>query len=205
MNATKYKITVFVILAWLLVIPNLKAQNNFIDSLKNELKTAGHDTTKCKILLEMTESEENPDIWPKFNEELLHLAEINLKKCKSQSKEYILYKTHYVRALRNVGYRHSEIGEIEEAKQVYKKCIELHEEINDLHGLAGTLNNLASIYEKENKLTEGLLYYKKSQECFEKLNEADGIAVALNNAGLLHDKLGNTALALENYDRAIHF
>ncbi|MGZ3900011.1 MAG: hypothetical protein ACXVNQ_06585, partial [Bacteroidia bacterium] len=55
----------------------LKAQNS--DSLKLVLKNATHDSTRCNILNRLIEAEFDDNVWPRYNEEVIRIAEGHLK------------------------------------------------------------------------------------------------------------------------------
>ena len=57
---------------------NAFSQDLTIDSLKLALKNAKHDKIKCSILRELAETADDNE-WPAFNEQLIVLAEKNVK------------------------------------------------------------------------------------------------------------------------------
>ncbi|MGZ3921726.1 MAG: hypothetical protein ACXVC7_15615, partial [Bacteroidia bacterium] len=80
----------------------LNAQKNSVDSLKKVLKTANHDTLKCRVLLALCELEPDDAIWPLYNSEALKISSANLPNPDPELQEkFNDFKAH---ALLNVAY-----------------------------------------------------------------------------------------------------
>src|ERR1044072_1172275 len=98
----------------------LHAQDEDVDSLKLALKNATQDSTRCEILVNLTESADD-DEWPAYNEQLKKICEDHLSKAQPGSKEAILFNGYYAEALNNVGCLANQNGDAEKALEYYKK------------------------------------------------------------------------------------
>jgi tetratricopeptide (TPR) repeat protein len=184
------------------IVTTLNAQDKIIDSLKLELKKSTNDTTKCKILdqlVEITSDEE----WPKYNEELLKIAELNLKKQSLSKKENLLFQKHYALGLNNLGISNYSNGNKDAALKFYSKSLTIFEKINDEDYQALLLNNIGAIYDDQGKNDIAISYFLRSLNIYEKSKNKNGIATSLNNIGYLQKKIGKIDLAISNYNKCL--
>ena len=135
---------IFGLLIGLIFCSGLSAQDKTTDSLKQALKTAKHDTTRCNILNELIEAESDDKIWPIYNEQLLKLAEKGA--ASSSTPTTTFYLIHLAGALNNVGYLASLQGDIPKALEYYHRSLKIKEEIKDKSGIAYSLQIIGLIY-----------------------------------------------------------
>ena len=76
------------------------------------------------------------------------------------------------------------------------QSLEILESLNDSIGIAGSLNNIGSIYYYMVNLDKTIEYFERARIIFENLNDFEGIAVAHNN-------IGEVFVIQEKYDLAI--
>ena len=171
-----------------------------IDSLKLALKNAKHDTTRCNILNEMIEAENDDKVWPLYNDQLLKLCEHNLAK-KTSLKTF--YLKHLADALNNIGFLAQQQGEIPKSLEYYHKSLQLREEIKDKKGIAESLNNIGGVYLNQGDNPKALDYYHKSLQLQEEIKDKKGIALSLNNIGYIYDNQGDISMALEFHHKSL--
>ena len=178
----------------------LLAQDPFIDSLKVELKNAKHDTSRCNIfnLLSENASEEE---WPKYNEQLLNLAEKSAAKANKSLKP--IYLKHLGVALNNAGYLATNQGDIPKALEYLHRSLKIQEEVNDKKGVASSLINIGFIHDGQGDLTKAIEYYQRSLIILEEIKDKVGIADCLNNIGNIYQKQEQIDKALEYFLKSL--
>ncbi|MDY0279803.1 MAG: tetratricopeptide repeat protein [Salinivirgaceae bacterium] len=82
------------------------------------------------------------------------------------------------------------------------KSLKYRQEINDLHGISKSLNNIAMIYRNSNQKAEALEMYRQSLEIKKKLNDTIGMAATYNNIGNVYISLNQLQTALEYAHKA---
>ncbi len=175
----------------------LSAQDRTIDSLKLALKNATHDTTRCNILNELIDSENDDRVWPKYNDQLRRLAKSGSYKSSKDTIRKQFYLKHLAGALNNIGYLAQNQGDIPKALSFYLKSLEIEKEIKNPKGIAYSLNNIGSIYKDQGDIAKGLEYYHRSLKIREDIKDKKGIANALNNIGIIHKNQGDVQKGLE--------
>ncbi|MBK8366380.1 MAG: tetratricopeptide repeat protein [Bacteroidetes bacterium] len=109
------------------------------------LKNAKHDTVRCDILYQLS-AVANDEEWPKYNQQLLALAENKLQSNSPSKKTYLRYLAE---ATNNVGFLAQMQNDTPEALKCFNKSFNIFQELLDKEGMASTLNNMASIYEDQ--------------------------------------------------------
>ena len=121
---------------------SLYAQDLVVDSLKLALKNAKHDTTRIKILSELSELCEVEDI--------LIYAEPCKKLCEKSVLKNSHPKTFYLKyladAINNIGFLALEHGDVQKALEYYSKSLLIRENISDVKGIGTSVNNIGYIY-----------------------------------------------------------
>lgn len=172
------------------------------DSLEKALKSSVHDTTKIKLLNELSEVCEIDQILT-YTDPLIKLCEQNLSNennSASLSKFYLKYNSD---ALINSGYYFKQKGEILEALNYYEKSLNIKQQIGDKSGASLALNNIAMIYYNQGNITKALAYHTQSLKIQEELGNKSGIANSLNNIGGIYDNQGDTHKALEYFSKSL--
>jgi tetratricopeptide (TPR) repeat protein len=198
-----YRSILFFVSGFLFTVISLSAQPSAVDSLKQELKKARHDTTKCNILVKIVEIEYDPNIWPAFNEELRSIAEKNLAKLSKNEPLYRNYRRYLASAINGEGYLLSEQEKTAEALKKFEESIAIFESINDEASTADILNNIGVIYFQESKVSKALEYYLRALKLHEKAGNKSHIATACNNIASVYQFIGDVSKALEYYSRAL--
>ncbi|MHA1792978.1 MAG: tetratricopeptide repeat protein [Promethearchaeota archaeon] len=85
----------------------------------------------------------------------------------------------------------------EKAVKHYEDNLIVYEDMQDLKGLATTLNKLGLIYQARGDFQKAIQYHMKCIEACKNLGDKSGEATALKNLGIIHSRLGNHVLALK--------
>ncbi len=188
-----------------LSLSNGLAQNNpTIDSLKQVLKTAKHDTTRMAVYIAWGEEIylNNPDsavlLWQKSQvvAEKLLITKPNIALLKTV-KKYLAV------AINNTGWVYYIQGDIPKALKHYGKSLQLEKEIGNKEGIANSLNNIGLVYKNQGDIPNALEYYGKSLQLKEEIGDKQGIATSLNNMGGIYYEQGDIPNALEYYGKSL--
>jgi serine phosphatase RsbU (regulator of sigma subunit)/uncharacterized protein HemY len=180
---------------------NAVGQN--IDSLKQALKNAKHDTIRCRVLSTMVEAENDDLIWPQYNEQLLMLSESKLKTTSNSASEYLVYQKYYADALNNIGYLANIQGNRTKAFEYFEKSLRVREKLGEKHGIAESLSNIGSVYESQGDPHKALEYHRRSLKIREETGDKKGIAGSLASIGLLYKNQGDIANGLNYQSKSL--
>lgn len=178
---------------------SVSAQKETLDSLKHELQKSNHDSVKCEILTLIFDLLEGDDAI-KYTKQLEEIADKNIAKKSQPRNTYLRYKGI---AISNKGYNYYFQGKIDEAISCFHNSIKIQEETGDSLGIAGTLNNLAAIYDSQGEIKKAIEYFNKSFIILDSLNDKENMAAVINNIATIYDDQGNLPLALENYHKSL--
>lgn len=198
----KLLISIFIILNFSVLSFKLSAQEGVIDSLKTALKKAGNDTTRCIILIELIESDNDDSSFPSYNDELFKLAEKGVASAKAGAVKKRFLKFQAV-ALNNYGYLAGRQGKIDKAIDYINKSLNIYEGIKDKTGVAYALSDLSFIYKDQGDIAKCLEYNHRTLKIFEEIQDKKGIANSLNNIGYIYKNQGDIPTALEYYHKGI--
>ena len=176
------------------------AQTPILDSLKKALKNAKHDTVRCNILNTMVEAEMDDKIWPLYNEQLLKIAEKNIKSSSELKKFYL---KNAATAKNNCGYLANFYGDNIKALAYYQAAYEIQKKIGHKKGMASTLYNMADIFMLQGNTSYGLEYLHKSLKIQEEIKDTFGLAYSLNNLGFIYKNHGDFPKSLEYLSNAL--
>ncbi|MBL4715958.1 MAG: tetratricopeptide repeat protein [Bacteroidia bacterium] len=197
------------------------AQKSTIDSLKTAYQNATHDTTKAKLLVELSEHIYllNPDSVIPFCQRAIEIIEINLPNeqvdishvSPEEESSFLLAKA---RALNNIGFIHQQQGDIKkgleyyfESVKIYKKYLAenldeetfLKKEKIFKKCLTDAYINIGFIYNNQGEIEKGLEYYYLSLKIKEEIKDKKGLAESYNNIGAIYHDQGEIDKALEFY------
>lgn len=182
---------------------NIKAQSPVMDSLKLAFKQAKHDTTRCKILAVMVESDYDEKVWPVYNEQLKKLCENKLKGLSPSDPLYFFYSKYLASTLNNVGFIYDNKGDMPNAISYYNQALQIREKIKDYKGVAMSLVNIGTVYQFQGDIKKGLEYLEKALEIQTKIDDKHSMAYSLINIGLIESNQGNIPKALEYYHKSL--
>ena len=181
---------------------SINAQDKTIDSLKITLKNAKHDTARCLILMTLAETEMDPVIWSEYNEQLLKIAQRELKLNPPKPLRTI-YIRHLAYAFNNRGVLANERGNIDSALVYYQRALNLQEEIGEKNGMASTLNNMGYIYNHYGDIAKALEFYHRCLKISEEINHQEGVATVLNNLGRIYVALQDEQRGIDYYKKSL--
>lgn len=193
--------SLYFLLLFLFGINIFQAQNP--DSLKQVLKTAKHDTTRCNILNLLIELENDEAVWSVYNEELNSLAKNNLKNKKLSKQELYCFTKHLGSSLNNFGVLHNIKNETKKALEYYNQSLQCYLDCGEKQGVASAYNNIAYIHEHNGDIEKAIDYYAKSLKLWEEIKHLEGAAYVLNNLGYLNKELGNIEASLTYYKKCL--
>ena len=153
-----------IVVFFLIILYSLSySQNRISDSLKLALKSAKHDTIKCKILHELVQLRDDEDIWPIYNEQLKQLSEKKLYTCKD-AYLYKFYNKYLANSLNDLGFLFFNQGEFSKAEDYFFKSLTIREKIEDKSGIIESFTNLAALYNNRGDISKARYYQIKQLE-----------------------------------------
>lgn len=203
-------------------------ENQFIDSLKIELKGAETDSARFSIGLEIGYSllYDNPDTARLYFQEALEIAEVNQdqdKMAKSLTLIGVTYYfngqldnaiTHYLKALpiseelgndrysgiiaNNIGAVYFDLRDYGQTKPYYEKAVALFTVAKDTFWLSNALNNLGNVLEKAKEYDQSLEVYGKALDLAKVSENNEAVGSTMSN-------IGNVYLGMKNFDEALRF
>ncbi len=179
----------------------LSAKDITVDSLKLAFKNARHDTTRCNILEQLIDLEEENEPWLAYNIELKKIAENNIAHSALNSNK--LFLRFLADALYNIAFLDDQYGNPKEALNKNLRALKIYEALNDKKDMAPTLNNMGAIYSRAGEFDKALEYYEKAVKLSEEVNDQKAIGSFLNNIAGIYDNQGFIAKALEYYYKSL--
>jgi signal transduction histidine kinase len=94
-------------------------------------------------------------------------------------------------------------GELDEARKVYQKTLEIRKEIGDSLGMAKIYNNLGYIYQRKYESDSAILYFLDALPIFEANNDQLNVASIKNNIGVIYQQMPDYEKAIQFYEEAV--
>lgn len=186
--------SILILVFLLLQVMSVKAQGTEIDDLKSKLDNATQDTTRLKLLIELSSQlfSTSPDEVVQYCNEALRIArELDLK-----SEEAL--------ALKNLGLALYFKGDFVEAVRIWENTLELYEAQNNQVGVANILSNLGAVYDYQGDYAKSIELYLRSLDIAHEINDTIREITVLNNLGLSYSKKPETVtLAIDYYLKAL--
>ncbi|MGZ4099193.1 MAG: tetratricopeptide repeat protein, partial [Bacteroidia bacterium] len=180
----------------------LKAQNS--DSLKLVLKNATHDSTRCNLLNRLIEAEFDDNVWPRYNEEVIRIAEGQLQNITAPHTSLdTFYLVTLSGAYSNRGYIAHNKGDYNSAILYYNKALDIEKKTNNKINIALVYNNIAGVYSEQKLHVNAIDYFKKSLDLRIQAHDNDGISQCYSNLGSIYHELKDTAKAKFYYLKAL--
>ena len=102
-----------------------------------------------------------------------------------------------------LGTTYREMGDYDEAMEIYTPALKQAEDFGDVYGMGIILNNIGLVYYSKGGYDKPLEYYSRSLEIAEELGDKFGMGSSLNNIGLVHATRGDYDKALDYYVRSL--
>ena len=170
------------------------SQDPTADSLKSVLLNAKEDTTKVKLLLQMSSYYLNSstDEARRYGFMALDLA------------QRLMYQPGRALALKNIGIAYYFQGNTPATLDYYGQSLHVYDSIGDLEGKARMLSNFGTVYYANGTDDKALDSYFKSLDLAEKIGDKAGIATAYSNiANVYLNKRATTNKALGFFLKAL--
>jgi two-component system NarL family sensor kinase len=222
----KYLSTLFILLS-LAAVP--RAGNAVIDSLEKALRDAAHDSTRVKILSDISWEYSFSDLIKaeSYASKELELAtalnkpaaiaqgynDIGIIQYKKGNLNGALenYQRSYeirIRAgdkpgmassLSKIGVTLYELGNYKEALKAQLEALKLFEALDHKMYVAYTLNNLGQLYQRLHDYDKSIEYSQRSYDYCEQIGDKHGMATSIGNVGFIYEIKKDYAKAIE-YD-----
>lgn len=172
-----------------------------LDLLKEQLKNASADTTKLRILNELTENADDFNVWPDFAKQAYELA----LKIAANPDSVIRKagKKGLSAALNNMGVYNNLTGNRSAAHEMFMQSLKIREETGDDAALSETYHNLASLYFDLEEFDLAKSFFEKSARLSEKLNDSLNLAVSRNYLGMIALRKKDNEKAKEYFQQSM--
>jgi len=187
----------------ILSIHTIYAQNQKDSLLKLLKKHPQQDTIRCNLLNALIEAEGDDAIWPKYNDELTTISNINLIKYKNNAVLQQYYLKTKCLALNNEGYKNIQIGNIKEALNNIKTGILIAKKNKLLNELSLLYNNLADYYLNVDSLDLMQNYTEKAFEIAVNTKNFESQVSLLGNLAFCYKLKNNTPKFIELTNKSI--
>jgi tetratricopeptide (TPR) repeat protein len=102
-----------------------------------------------------------------------------------------------------LGWTYCEMGDYDEAMEIYTPALKQAEELGDKRGMGASLNNIGNVHYYKSDYDSALDYYGRSLAIQEEIGDKRGMGLSLNNIGLVHSNKGDYEEALDYYGRSL--
>jgi len=199
---TKYLILTFGY--WMLNFFFSFSQPNEVDSLKQLLQNASHDTARLRLYVSLSDVCNEEEILS-FTIPALQLADKLLKQEKATKggalKNKILSLLSL--ALNNIGIFYRQTGKLDSAMNYYKESMKIRSESGDKRGIVESLNNIGDIYSQQGNFPMTLEYYLKGLKILEENGIRSGLSASYHNIGYVYLQQNDFDKALEYLNKSL--
>ncbi len=174
------------------------------DSLLTRLKSLTNSQERIKTLSILVETEQDDKIWPKYNEEIIAIAEQNIKET-GQPKSALdtFYYQKLSSAIGDRGFLFYMQGNYKKAVDDYNLSIKIGNKVDNKNNAAIMYNNIAGVYMDQNLNDNALVFFNKSLALYAQIGNEDGTAQCYANIASIYDARGRQDTALEFYNKAL--
>jgi tetratricopeptide (TPR) repeat protein len=180
------------------------SQDRQVDSLKNIIKSASHDSIIVKAWVDWDNiiyiSDPTMDLI--LNERIDSLCSIQLKKNLNQKEKRFFLKFKAF-AQTSFGLMNQNNGEYEKAIKNHLFSLSIKKELGDRKGMAAPYNNLGNIYKYQGDYVKAIDCYSKSLKIREEFKDDNGIATSFNNIGVLYKDQKDYKKAISTFQKSL--
>ncbi|MFT7613814.1 MAG: serine phosphatase RsbU (regulator of sigma subunit)/tetratricopeptide (TPR) repeat protein [Parvicellaceae bacterium] len=179
-------------------------QEHQIDSLKQVIETAVHDTTLVNAwsVWDNIIYASNPNLDLKLNHKIDSLCSLNLTKNLTE-KVKTKFQQSKGSALNAVGTIHYGHGDYKKAIHYFTLSLKIKERLGDKKGIAAALQNIGSIHLRQEDYEKALTYFTENIKIFKEINDQPSFAATLNNIGLVQMAQKKYPEAIESYTKSM--
>lgn len=181
----------------------LSGQDSTIDSLKIALKKAKQDSSKCDILEQLIDLEEENEPWLAYNLELKKIASKHVANGDLNTKKIFL--RYLADALYNIAYLDDQYGNSNDALNKNLRALKIYESLGRKKDMSPTLNSIGAIYSRAGNIDKALEYYQKALSISTEIKDDKAVSYCLNNIAFIYDGQGFIAKALDYYYKALKY
>lgn len=160
-----------------------------IDNLKKELETELSDSSKCRVLIKLS----NAYISKSTNDALIYAEEA------LQLSEKTNHKQYKADALNTKGIIMKKMGKYDDAIKLYKEAYVIYKDLNEQKSMAIVLNRLGVANKNLGNFEVALDYYAQAKEKCLLTKDTNTLLSIYNNVGIVYKHLGEYEKALSNY------
>jgi len=171
----------------------LFSQQNPVDSLISEIEKTAMDTSKVKLLNEVSGMLRGRD-----NEKAMQYSLQAI-----EIAEKVDYKEGIADANKTLGIIYFMMGDFDKAYEASNKSKSTYESIDDKNGVAACCVNLGIFNGRQGKITEAKKSYEDALEIYKEIGDDEGSAKIYLNLGNLFKVQGNYKSALDNYYKGL--
>jgi len=180
---------------FLALFSNLLVEGQNTDSLERVLQTAGSDSAKMWLNMQLGNAIGMNDP----AKAALHMK-ASLELARKSGKKRLEAKL-----LNSLGGLHYFLGDYTEALKCAISSEKLMEELQDKDGLSDCYNGIALIYSKNNQYAMELKYFKKSLALRQELKDTLSISQSLSNIGGYYEDVENYDSCLIYYNESLRY
>jgi serine phosphatase RsbU (regulator of sigma subunit) len=159
-----------------------------------QLKSSTEDTTKLRILVEISDICEISEI-ENYASQAVALSEKLLAKKIGNRKRVLINKAT---GLNNLGFLYHNYSQIEKAIEKYKSALSIFEEIHDTNGIIMSNNNIAMLEKDIGHIDLTIKYLDKALELGIITNNQHMLQMTYTNYSAIYARMGLVNKALEN-------
>lgn len=195
------KLNYSIYLIFILAFQAIGQQNKF-DSIENILKSKVHDTLKCNILANFIESGLDENVWPIYNEKLLHLS-LNAAKNANKEDYKRYYYSVYSIALSNKGFLARNKGNFKLSDSIYLQTLYIQKKLNHTEAIGTSYANIGANAKSQGNIKKSLIYYDSALKIFLKYNHKNQSATVYNNLAYTFSNEKDYKTAIKYYKNSI--
>jgi class 3 adenylate cyclase/tetratricopeptide (TPR) repeat protein len=102
-----------------------------------------------------------------------------------------------------LGLTYCEMGDYDEAMEIYTPSLKQAKELGDKAGMGAALNSIGAVHYYKSDYDTALDYYGRSLTIFEELGDKGGMGNSLGNIGIVHANKGDYETALDYFGRSL--
>ncbi len=180
-------------------------QEQAVDSLKNFINKAQHDTLKINAYTAWDNIIyiSDPKLDLELNLKIVELANENLKKETLSDSEKKVFKKAQSLGFNSLGIIFYNKGDFDKAINYYSRSLKIRAEIGDKKGIAATLNNFGIVYQDQGDNAKAIEYYTRSLKTNEEIGDKKGEANTLSNIGRIYREQNDTSKAIYYQTRSL--
>ena len=194
---------VFILITFFLFPFATIGQENYVDSLLNQLETTQNDTVKISIYNQLADfyTKKQPDVAFDYVQKAF---EVSNKLLNSEDKDIAAYALKSQSVSHTLlGNYYKVLGDYFSATENYKKSIEIRQKLDDKNGIAWNYIDLGIINTLKGEYIKAEDNYKKALAIQEEVKNEPLLAKLYRNMGNVYYYQGDYPAAIEYYQKSL--